>query len=190
MASNITSAGSFTVANMKPAADEQIDALWGQNMGDIAAYLRKQPVPQYVPGEYTATVNKTSTSAALSAGTPFSGNFFLPAGHNTVVLQTRARLDSNYGSSGDNVGTVIWGIYGGLGTYLNTVTFTQANTSSYSFVSAVATTIPIGSYMAENTGAEFRCTMSGTTNDFSAPGATAGSHIFGFGSILAYTTWV
>lgn len=47
MADNITSAATFTTANMKPAAGEQIDALWGDNLGDNTGYVyyRKEHYP-------------------------------------------------------------------------------------------------------------------------------------------------
>lgn len=39
MASNITSAAGFTFINMKPAADEEIPALWGQAIAENTGYL-------------------------------------------------------------------------------------------------------------------------------------------------------
>lgn len=39
MASSITSAAAFATANMKPVPDEQIDALWGQNVADNTGFL-------------------------------------------------------------------------------------------------------------------------------------------------------
>lgn len=48
MASNVTTSASFTTTNMKPAADEQIDALWGDNIADNTGYLlyREIAIPQ------------------------------------------------------------------------------------------------------------------------------------------------
>lgn len=39
MANPITTTAAFATANMKPAPDEQTDALWGQNMADNAGYV-------------------------------------------------------------------------------------------------------------------------------------------------------
>lgn len=39
MANPITNTAAFATANMKPAPDEQIDALWGQNIADNTGYL-------------------------------------------------------------------------------------------------------------------------------------------------------
>lgn len=49
MANSITTAASFTTSNMKPVPDEQIDALWGQNIADNTGYLyyRKIPGPSF-----------------------------------------------------------------------------------------------------------------------------------------------
>lgn len=45
MASSITSSAAFTTTNMKPAADEQIDALWGQNIADNTGYVYYRTIP-------------------------------------------------------------------------------------------------------------------------------------------------
>lgn len=39
MANSITTNATFATANMKPVPDEQIDALWGQNVGDNCGNL-------------------------------------------------------------------------------------------------------------------------------------------------------
>ena len=39
MASNITDGVSFNITNMKPDPDEEISALWGQNIADNTGYL-------------------------------------------------------------------------------------------------------------------------------------------------------
>lgn len=45
MASNITTSAAFTGSLMRPAPDEEIDALWGQNMADNTGYLYYRPYP-------------------------------------------------------------------------------------------------------------------------------------------------
>lgn len=45
MASNITNAAAFATANMRPAPDEQIDALWGQNIADNTGYNYFREIP-------------------------------------------------------------------------------------------------------------------------------------------------
>lgn len=45
MASDITSAATFTIANMKPTPGEQADAIWAQKAVDNTGYLYYRPVP-------------------------------------------------------------------------------------------------------------------------------------------------
>lgn len=45
MASNISFGSNIATANMKPAANEAIDSLWGQNVGDFLGALRTRPIP-------------------------------------------------------------------------------------------------------------------------------------------------
>ena len=42
MASNIDNTSSFTTSNMKPSADEETAALWGQNIAENTGYLYHQ----------------------------------------------------------------------------------------------------------------------------------------------------
>jgi len=47
MATDLSSANGtiFNTSNMKPEVDDQTDALWGQNLADNLAYLRRQNKP-------------------------------------------------------------------------------------------------------------------------------------------------
>ena len=45
MASDITTGASFNKTNMKPSPDEEISALWGQNMADNTGFLYYHPIP-------------------------------------------------------------------------------------------------------------------------------------------------
>lgn len=80
MATNITTAASsFVTASMKPAANDQADALWAQNIGDDLGHLYYKA--QLIPVVFWSS----------SSGVTVSGHFYKKASHNAI----RAAFASN-----------------------------------------------------------------------------------------------
>ena len=63
MASDITTTGTFTTTNMRPAGGEQIDALWGDNVADNTGYIyyRKQPLLSFWERVSTSIIEPSAT---------------------------------------------------------------------------------------------------------------------------------
>ncbi len=181
----------MSLVNMKPDPGEQADALWAQKLADNTGFLLKRPIPQIMLDEQSGTEVRPSAAGGDQIGsvaTCYSGYLFRPAGHNTAVFNAFSAIDFVFGNTPDNYGTIRWGIYGDLGTYLDTTTFTQNNTSNYSFQHPIATTLPLGSYVSENAFAVVQCISQGSSRDFS-PGVNPGTFNYRFGTIRAYTYW-
>lgn len=193
MASNIGSDAGFTSTNMKPASGEQVDSLWGQNVADNTGYLRARLIPlfQHFNVEYTYATSFAS-SASDRVGTQYmlvDAPIFRSPGHTHMrgTFSASITFDSS-GQTPDNYGTIIWGIYGDLGTYLNTTTLVQNNDNNHSYATTFSGDFSFDTYLSENKQGRFRATIQGTLSDFGGAASTDLTYLFG--SFNAQTAWV
>jgi hypothetical protein len=197
MASNIASTAGFTSANMKPASGEQIDALWGQNIADNTGQLRARPLPIYGWAKHTDYTTSTLDTTAseidqtVAVTTIFNEIGFRPPGHNHLIATFYAGGSTYFtGGAPDIYGTFIWGVYGDLGTYLNTSSYTQPNNQTYTFGSTFGVSIDFTTYVSEGSFFEFRHSFSGSARDFANGGPYTGSMIYQIGTMKFKTTWI
>lgn len=192
MADNITSSGTFTTSNMKPspAGTENIDAIWGRNVGDNLGFLRTHP-------SYFFTKNGTEGSAyvganvvALSGTLRYNVPFHRWAGHNTIVGTIRG--DGTFYSNGnpDCTGTHGVYIYGDLGTYVATTTFATLNIGGNFTVGSTFTFgVDLSSYVSVGSWGTVVPYFSGTSADGNVTSNT--NILYTFSTIpQVYTTWV
>ena len=90
----------FNTANMKPAADEQIDTLWGQNLADNMA----RAVYRQIPIDASRFPSVVGASSQYTSGYSHSGFFKKTDTHN--ALRIEAAWSSNFAGG---VGTTLAG---------------------------------------------------------------------------------
>lgn len=190
MADNMAPSPSFATANMKPATagNETIDALWGRSIADNTGFLYGRPL--CVPyDDLTSKQNFDTDNGGIVAATIVMNRpLYRPHGHNqwrgtfsaTTFHQGATSIWSESGGGGvsgtvintyvgsptyDNYGTISWGLYGNLGTYLETTNFAQVNTFNYIRSQSWATTLNLANYVSEGSYAKFRMTVIGTRDD-------------------------
>lgn len=190
MASNVGSTAAFTSGNMKPAAGEQIDAVWGQNIADNTGFLRAQRMP---------FLARYGTEGVLQSGTNLASDAIgevitqIPivrlSGHNRIVGTFRGDGIFYNHASPDCTGTHGIYLYGDLGTYGGTISFATSNIggnvswgSTYSFELNLDTYLSVGSW---GTIVPY---FSGTSRD--GVNTVANNISFAFGVMhKLYTTW-
>jgi len=87
MASDITASSTFNTTNMKPANDEVIPALWGQNVGDNLGYL-------YFRKRHAVNWSQYAQSVIPEAGTTFFSKN-IPYNYLTGTLTGETTADTN-----------------------------------------------------------------------------------------------
>ncbi len=188
MASDITPSAAFATANLKPIPDEQADALWAQSIADNTGFLYGRPVAKEYANVYAGLALPTSGVRTIAGSVVMDMPFFRVPGHNTFVgsaVGTNIHsLDSPV--TADCYGTMVWGIYGDLGTYLDTTTYSTFDPASpYTRVTSWATTIALTSYVSLGSMARFRYTVGGTTTDPDGNGTIS----FAMNNINFKTKW-
>jgi hypothetical protein len=191
MADNMTPTSTFATANMKPAAagGENIDSVWGRNVGDNLAFLYGRGIPHYYP-DIVGSANHVHVSGKqqVVATVIMNKPFYRIPGHNTLTatMTVRAKHRADLVTTFDNYGTLVWGIFGDLGTYAGTLTYQQTNTAAYDFESQFATTIPLSNYSSNGSWAGFYFKPSGTTTD---PDGPAGFMAWEMVDIKMHSSW-
>lgn len=155
MANNITNSASFSTANMKPLADEETAALWGQNVADNTGYLYYRKDDIAFPHErtsYATTVAPGNYERNYSFWHLLKGHQDTVEGTCTMSLIGAAGLSGNFTMSGtlsydgtdeDTAGT----------TWITSATITNAGTLNFSTTVTAPTT---------DTWKKFNLKISGT----------------------------
>jgi hypothetical protein len=111
----VLTTAAFATANMKPIPDEQIDALWGQNIADNTGFLYNRLYTDKVPGPCFGC---TPIYSGITDGT-YRGTFF---------FEKRPGMGTFFGSF---VGTVLAGAAPTYDIYMNgTNIFSKSNTGT------------------------------------------------------------
>jgi hypothetical protein len=152
--------------NMKPAPDEAIDALWGQNVGDWFGAMRTRP-NYFLAGVGTeGTVASGSTNSSFNATLQRRHVFQRWAGHNTLVGTYTGTWTFTSGDNPDCIGTHGPAIYGDLGTFSAVTTFATANIgASYTGGSTYAFSVDLSSYVSVGSWATMVCLFIGTSDN-------------------------
>jgi hypothetical protein len=192
MADNITTSAAFATANMKPAAagGENIDATWGRNIADNTGFLYARSFPiMGLPMQDSVTFAPSWGDPRPVDGETARHMLYRTPGHNCLVgTFSVSGTHAASTASPDSYGTIIWGVHGDLGTYLNTSAYTQVNTDSHTFGSTFAFSLDLGSYVSPGSFCQLVVAYSGTQADFG--GGAVLSRTYTAGTYKLRTTWV
>lgn len=187
MATSFGSTSTFTFGNMKPAAGEQLDSLWGQNVADNTGFLRAQWMPfLQTYGTNGTTISGTAVSAIATL------YYKIPVcrikGHNRLVANVRGDGTLYASGSPDAYGTHGLIFYGDIGTYSGISGFGTANIGApYTWGSTYAPELDLDNYLSVGSWGTLAGYFSGTLND--GPTLTL-TLAFEFSQMpKVYTTW-
>lgn len=189
MATSIGSSAAFTSGNMKPAAGEQIDALWGQNIADNTAFLRSQKTPVFLTplGMSVTDVWARDVTIVSSGQASLSprGYFFRNSAHNRLV--GTVRIDGTFSSAGGPTidGTIGVYLYGDIGTFGGTTTLATSIGASFVMGSTFSFELDLTSYMSVGSWGTIVPYLFGSSHSSGANQPFSGT----VGYLKAYTTW-
>jgi hypothetical protein len=190
MANSITSVASFATANMKPVPDEQIDALWGQNIADNTGFLRAsgQAHMNWVGTDGRATTT-TSNSNLFLVGS-FVNPVFIGQNHNTMcgTVDLGIQWSSIASTPPDVTGTWVFSIEGDLGTYSVSGGTNGSNVSDMLHSTTVVINTSLGAYVTPNRWANVALRAYGSAISLSSVTSNTIAYTFGQAPKI-HTVW-